>query len=181
MRKKTLIILSLLLFTCILLLICKRFSGTLIQTDNDYNYTWPPADSLLIPPTRNMKTWPGKEIPNTSLVGKWRFDTDMSLVEESKIEMYLTVDKEGNFTISIPDNIDNERKNELRKYFSKEYAKGGKYEGTVRCYDIWCAEGSGPDGCYVVGFYDKDGILMHHYAFVYCQINNNEFTLGNVV
>ena len=136
-------------------------------------------DSLMISPDHNMKTWTGKEIKNTALMGKWKMVSRVNDNYESP-DILLTVNRDGKFTLSIPDDTDEETIEVFNNHFSTIYEKGKSFNGLVKCYDLWCAGGEGPDGSYVVGFFDQNGNPMHYYGFVYCQINNNEFTFDEI-
>lgn len=142
--------------------------------NNQIEEKWVPNDSALMSPSNNMKTWDGKEVKNTSIVGSWIIEND------AKKDLIIKVNKDATFSLSIPNDIDDETLDKLRKYFLRSYDKGNTYKGSMKCYDIWCAEGEGPDASCAVGFFDSNGDLMNYYAFVYCQINDNEFTLDKM-
>ena len=172
---KKILILSLLVVT---MQACKQTpKPTEVEGVNGNNQNvekWGPNDSTLMSPSNDMKTWNGKEVKNTSIVGSWRIEN------EAQKDLILKINKEGKFSLSIPNDIDNETLGKLKKYFSQSYDKGNTYEGFLKCYDIWCAGGEGPDASCAVGFFDSNDNLMNYYAFVYCQINDNEFSLDEI-
>lgn len=141
---------------------------------------WYPNPKTIISPAQNTKTWSGEEIENTALAGKWRVSLCDNNPAHSQLGIYLTVCDDGDFSLTINNDVDDEAENYFKTTFSEQCARGKTLSGFVKCYDEWCAEGNGPDGSYVVGFFDNDSTLFNYYAFVYCQINNNQFTLDKL-
>jgi hypothetical protein len=151
------------------------------ESSNKIEEWTPDPDMMEISPLENMKTYGGKEIKNTALVGRWNVELRIpNDNEDSLAGIIFQVNKDKKFTLTIPSSISNTQIEYLKKCFSNECKKGMTFEGTVKCYDTWCAEGEGPDGSYAIELYDNNGKKIHSYAFVYCQINDNEFTLDEL-
>lgn len=177
MKKTTLIALAFFLFTS-----CHKTPSSTNSEVSDNGviekHVWNPDPSTEMPCTQDMKTWTGKPVKNTALAGKWYVDTRRAGSTPKGIS--LDVGKDGCFKISLSSKISDEELHLIQGCFSERCQKGGELKGHVRCHDNWCAGGEGPDASCEVGFFDENGKYLNAFAFVYCQINDNEFTFDNL-
>lgn len=162
---------------CVLLILLSC-SG---QHKSNDNQLWEPqSETALVSVQQNTKSYDGVEIMNTAFVGKWRVGLWDNVSSHSNLDIYLDVSEDGSFQFSVPDNIQKDVEDYLKSNFSVDCKKGKQIRGKVKCYDEWLARGEGPDGSYVVGFFDENNNLIKYFSFVYCEINNNQFTLDKI-
>ena len=94
-------------------------------------------------------------------------------------EQYIDFKKDGSFELSVTESVCSELKHQIKDLFGAEYTKPGLHHGKYKCYDaLWC--GCTCDGSYGVVLFDEKGKELCRYAFVFVEVNDNEFSLDKV-
>ena len=100
---------------------------------------------------------------------------------QSKIDknQYIDFKKDGSFVLSVTESACSELKNKIKEMFGTKYTKPGLHRGTYKCYDVVWTD-STCNGSYGVVLFDEEDKELCRYAFVFVEVNDQEFTLDKV-